>query len=95
MARDWPPSTPAALLLGASTRAASRWIGTLGTLADAPYDEASDDQAPGTLVIGHVVALASVLGGSDEALPGSAAAPSAETGDHADLLPSADESSNH
>lgn len=50
----WAPRTPAAVLLGASTPSASTWIGTLATLADAPVSGA----APGTLVIGPVVALA-------------------------------------
>ena len=62
LARGWSPSTPAALVFGASTQAARRWLGTLATVDNAPFDEAEDAQAPGTLVIGEVVALAPVLG---------------------------------
>ncbi len=58
IARGWAGSTPAAIVLGASLDGEQRWIGTLGTLADAPVDL----ELPGVLVIGDVVALAHVIG---------------------------------
>jgi len=51
----WPPATPAAALLAASTPQAHTWLGTLADLALAPLP---DSRAPGTLVIGEVVSLA-------------------------------------
>jgi uroporphyrin-III C-methyltransferase / precorrin-2 dehydrogenase / sirohydrochlorin ferrochelatase len=51
----WPADTPAAALLGASTPEAATWTGTLAELPAAPLD---GGRAPGTLVIGRVVALA-------------------------------------
>ena len=56
LVRAWPSATPAAILFAAGTPAASSWIGTLGTLASAPVEPAAG--APGTIVIGDVVALA-------------------------------------
>jgi uroporphyrin-III C-methyltransferase len=60
-AAGWRPSTPAAVLWGASTPQAQRWLGTLARLdqARAP-DEACD--APGTIVAGDVVSLATAIG---------------------------------
>jgi uroporphyrin-III C-methyltransferase/precorrin-2 dehydrogenase/sirohydrochlorin ferrochelatase len=60
LARGWDRGTPAALLVGAATEDAGRWLGTLGALADAPLPGGRD--APGTIVIGAVVGLAAVLG---------------------------------
>ena len=51
----WAAETPAAAVLGASTPEARTWTGTLAELPSAPLDGSS---APGTLVIGPVVALA-------------------------------------
>lgn len=65
----WPGQTPAAAVLGASTAEARTWTGTLADLPAAPLDES---RAPGTLVIGEVVALAA----------GSAAIPDAVAGIH-------------
>jgi uroporphyrin-III C-methyltransferase/precorrin-2 dehydrogenase/sirohydrochlorin ferrochelatase len=51
----WPGDTPAAAILGASMPDASTWTGTLAGLPAAPLD---GKRAPGTLVIGEVVAVA-------------------------------------
>lgn len=59
--RGWPRSTPAAILLAASTPAAFTWIGPLEALGRAVLPEDCAD-APGTLVIGDVVSLASSIG---------------------------------
>jgi len=56
----WDPATPAAALLGASTPEAHTWLGTLRDLPGAPLPTAN---APGTLVIGAVVDLASGAAG--------------------------------
>jgi uroporphyrin-III C-methyltransferase/precorrin-2 dehydrogenase/sirohydrochlorin ferrochelatase len=57
--RGWAADTPAAILLGASTPRAASWVGTLGTLGDTPLLAASD--APGTIVVGAVVALSTAI----------------------------------
>jgi uroporphyrin-III C-methyltransferase/precorrin-2 dehydrogenase/sirohydrochlorin ferrochelatase len=59
--RGWEPSTPAAVLLAASTPGASAWIGTLAELGTASLP---DPGAAGTVVIGRVVGLAARFGGS-------------------------------
>lgn len=51
----WDPATPAAALYAASTPEAHAWTGTLAGL---PSSEPRDRDAPGTLVVGRVVALA-------------------------------------
>jgi uroporphyrin-III C-methyltransferase / precorrin-2 dehydrogenase / sirohydrochlorin ferrochelatase len=56
--RGWSPALPAAIVLAAGTPAQSTWIGTLAELGDA---ELADAEAPGILVIGEVVSLASSL----------------------------------
>jgi uroporphyrin-III C-methyltransferase len=69
MARGWPSETPAALLLGAATPRAHRWIGTLGTLADCHLPDPAPgraaygtlSEAPGIVVVGAVVDLAHAL----------------------------------
>lgn len=61
LARSWSPRTPAAVLLAASTADASTWRGSLGELAVASF---SEDDRPGTIVIGDVVAL-----GQSRAIP--------------------------
>jgi len=52
----WPASTPAAMVLGASTGDEFTWRGTLAGLADAE-PPVSADALPGTLVIGAVAGL--------------------------------------
>jgi uroporphyrin-III C-methyltransferase len=59
-AAGWAPTTPAAIVFGAGQAAAHAWSGRLETIADAPVHE----NLPGTLVIGQVVALAPLIGGS-------------------------------
>jgi uroporphyrin-III C-methyltransferase len=61
LARGWAPSTPAAIVWGAGTSASARWIGTLADLGGAQAPLAARG-APGTIVVGAVVGLASVLG---------------------------------
>ena len=73
--RGWPADTPAAVLWAASTPEAAAWTGTLSALGAADVPRVAAD-APATLVVGKVVALARVLG-----LGGSAAeAAESETG---------------
>jgi uroporphyrin-III C-methyltransferase/precorrin-2 dehydrogenase/sirohydrochlorin ferrochelatase len=57
LARGWPATTPAAVVLGASGPRAHCWRGRLGELSDA---ELPEDRAhlPGVLVVGAVAALA-------------------------------------
>ena len=61
----WEAATPAAVLWGASTPQARRWLGTLAGLADAGATDLAPD-APGTLVVGDVVSLATTLAPSRE-----------------------------
>jgi uroporphyrin-III C-methyltransferase / precorrin-2 dehydrogenase / sirohydrochlorin ferrochelatase len=63
MARGWPTSTPAALVMGAATERAWRWIGSLADLGAVAIPAESAD-SPGMLVIGDVVSLADRIGGS-------------------------------
>jgi uroporphyrin-III C-methyltransferase / precorrin-2 dehydrogenase / sirohydrochlorin ferrochelatase len=66
LARGFSPATPAAMLIGATTRDGFSWIGRLDGLADAlAGDErvAGGNGAPVTIVVGEVVTLAGVLGG--------------------------------
>ena len=58
MARGWSADTPAAVVLGASHTASSRWLGTLASLGDASID--SSDLA-GIVVVGAVVSLATTI----------------------------------
>jgi uroporphyrin-III C-methyltransferase/precorrin-2 dehydrogenase/sirohydrochlorin ferrochelatase len=53
--RGWSPTTPVAVLLGASTHAARTWLGSLSELGHAPL---ADTDLPGTIVVGDVVTLA-------------------------------------
>jgi uroporphyrin-III C-methyltransferase/precorrin-2 dehydrogenase/sirohydrochlorin ferrochelatase len=55
LARGWSPTTPVAVLLGASTEATRTWIGTLSDLGQTPL---AAEGLPGTIVIGDVVSLA-------------------------------------
>jgi uroporphyrin-III C-methyltransferase / precorrin-2 dehydrogenase / sirohydrochlorin ferrochelatase len=59
LGRGWPAATPAAALLAASTPDAFTWVGTLAELGGAALPEGG---APGTLVVGRVVALARAIG---------------------------------
>ena len=52
----WSPSTPAALVRNATTPGQTVWTGTVATLPDAP-----DDDGPGTIVVGQVVAIGDQL----------------------------------
>ena len=56
----WRATTPVAVVFSASTAGSTTWTGTLATLSSC-RDGASAD-APGTIVIGEVVSLASALG---------------------------------
>lgn len=58
LAHNWSPDLPAAVVLSAGTPRQSTWTGTLSTLGSAPL---ADPDAPGLLVIGEVVRLASTL----------------------------------
>jgi uroporphyrin-III C-methyltransferase / precorrin-2 dehydrogenase / sirohydrochlorin ferrochelatase len=60
MDRGWPRDTPAAVLWAASTPEATGWHGTLASLGAAEVPAGSDD-APATIVVGRVVALAGRL----------------------------------
>ncbi|HVI76369.1 MAG TPA: uroporphyrinogen-III C-methyltransferase [Anaeromyxobacteraceae bacterium] len=55
--RGWGASTPAALLLGASSAEAFTWTGPLSALAEVPIPP-ERAHLPGTLVVGEVAALA-------------------------------------
>ncbi len=59
--RGWPDHTPSAVLLAASTPEAFAWTGPLEALGGAVLPE-DRREAPGTLVIGEVVSLASSIG---------------------------------
>ena len=54
IARGWPASSPAAIVLGASQDGGHRWLGTLGELANAVIES----EHAGVIVVGDVVALA-------------------------------------
>jgi uroporphyrin-III C-methyltransferase / precorrin-2 dehydrogenase / sirohydrochlorin ferrochelatase len=57
VARGWPASAPAAIVLGASQDGGERWLGTLGELAHA----AIESEHAGVIVVGDVVSLASQI----------------------------------
>jgi uroporphyrin-III C-methyltransferase / precorrin-2 dehydrogenase / sirohydrochlorin ferrochelatase len=64
LARGFAPATPAALLVGAATPEAHRWLGTLAELGGADLPEVRDRVAAGApvlMVIGAVVGLADTL----------------------------------
>jgi uroporphyrin-III C-methyltransferase/precorrin-2 dehydrogenase/sirohydrochlorin ferrochelatase len=65
LARGWAGRTPCAVLLAASTPHAFTWTGTLDKLGQAELPEALSG-APGTLVVGEVVAMAARLGAAEE-----------------------------
>ena len=56
-ARGWPAQTPAALVMGAATARAWRWLGALSALGAVEIPAAAAE-APGMLIIGDVVSLA-------------------------------------
>ena len=65
--RGWPGHTPAAVVIDASARDARTWTGTLAELSTPGAGHRDEDDAgPGTIVIGEVVSLASVLHGTPE-----------------------------
>lgn len=58
----WAPSTPAAIVLGASHDGARLWTGRLDDLGEASIEPTG---LPGTLVIGPVVGLAARIGAAE------------------------------
>jgi hypothetical protein len=62
----WPADTPAAVVFGAAQPDAHTWAGRLADLGHAPI---ADPSAPGTIVIGTVVALAPVIAGAEAPAP--------------------------
>jgi uroporphyrin-III C-methyltransferase/precorrin-2 dehydrogenase/sirohydrochlorin ferrochelatase len=65
-AAGWPLNTPAAVLFAAGTPQAHAWHGTLAELPSCRAGVSTD--APGTIVVGEVVALAAVLGARPESI---------------------------
>jgi uroporphyrin-III C-methyltransferase/precorrin-2 dehydrogenase/sirohydrochlorin ferrochelatase len=61
--RGWPAETPAAIVFGAAHPDGQTWHGLLGELGRASV---ADFSAPGTIVIGSVVALAPFIGSEVE-----------------------------
>jgi uroporphyrin-III C-methyltransferase/precorrin-2 dehydrogenase/sirohydrochlorin ferrochelatase len=61
LARGWPASTPAAIVLGAFTSDEHAWVGTLHTLEGSALPATA---APGTIVVGDTVGLAGRIGAS-------------------------------
>ncbi|HYZ89572.1 MAG TPA: uroporphyrinogen-III C-methyltransferase [Myxococcales bacterium] len=60
LARGWPDTTPAAVLLDASHESAATWTGTLTALRSCTLPDARPESA-GVLVIGEVVSLAAAI----------------------------------
>lgn len=58
IARGWSPSTPTALIHGASHPGTLTWLGDLASLGEASFET----ELPAVLVIGDVVALADQIG---------------------------------
>ena len=56
--RGWAPRTPAAIVVDASKPTQTMWSGTLGDLAAEQAE--IETHAPGTIVIGEVVSLATL-----------------------------------
>ena len=63
--RGWSRSTPAAIVSAAGQDGACLWTGPLDALASAPVD----DERPGTIVIGEVVALSALIGSAMDTVP--------------------------
>ena len=59
--RGWRPHTPAAIVLAASTPRMRIWKGRLDALEAAPVDVS--DRAPGTIVVGEVADLGTLVAG--------------------------------
>jgi len=77
----WQAETPAAVVLGAATAAAARFVSTVGELASsAASDQTGDDDfsRPGVLVIGEAVALAGEIERAYAAAPRDESARAAE-----------------
>ena len=72
LCHGWDPATPAAIVQGAGTPEAARWIGTLADLPIAALPGSAE--APGLVVIGDVVSLADRIGSSLAVAPVRAAA---------------------
>jgi uroporphyrin-III C-methyltransferase/precorrin-2 dehydrogenase/sirohydrochlorin ferrochelatase len=71
LAAGWLASTPAAIVLGAATPAAWRWLGSLSGLAAAELPaDGLEAGVPGLLVVGAVVSLAETLAPAFGELPG-------------------------
>jgi uroporphyrin-III C-methyltransferase len=71
--RGWAPRTPAAIVLAAATPQAFTWIGALGSLGSVSLP-ADRRHAPGILVVGETVSVASALAAApDVARPVAAA----------------------
>ncbi len=60
IARGWSPSTPTAIIYGASHPDSITWIGDLASLGEASFAT----ELPGIIVVGEVVSLASQIGAS-------------------------------
>src|SRR5438132_1443774 len=60
LARGWPHSTPAAVVLDASHDSAATWTGTLATLGACPLPGDRPESA-GVLVVGEVVSLSAAI----------------------------------
>lgn len=60
--RGWPAQTPAAVVLAASTPRMRIWTGRLDELGTAPLDIPAG--APGTIVVGEVASLSTLVGGT-------------------------------
>jgi uroporphyrin-III C-methyltransferase/precorrin-2 dehydrogenase/sirohydrochlorin ferrochelatase len=63
--RGWRPSTPAAIVYGASHPGSITWIGELSTLGDAELAT----ELPGVIVVGDVVSLAEQIGATQTRAP--------------------------
>jgi uroporphyrin-III C-methyltransferase/precorrin-2 dehydrogenase/sirohydrochlorin ferrochelatase len=70
IARGWPATTPAAIVVGASHPGSASQVATLATLGAAPLP---DGELPGLLVIGEVVSLAETIAPVLSAVPAAAA----------------------
>jgi uroporphyrin-III C-methyltransferase/precorrin-2 dehydrogenase/sirohydrochlorin ferrochelatase len=65
VARGWAAETPAAIILGASHAGSTRWLGTVGTLAEAVFDT----DFAGIVVVGAVVELANQIANDYAGIP--------------------------
>ncbi|MPZ18529.1 MAG: uroporphyrinogen-III C-methyltransferase [Luteitalea sp.] len=58
MAHGWAPTSPAAIVFGASTSSESTWTGTLGEIGNAALPPGD---LPGTIIVGEVVRLRALI----------------------------------